>query len=137
MSKAPDLSVFPIPRKGSAKPLSTATPSENTVTATARELGAPLKAQTERERAMQDSRPTASDPEVSRNRQLHEPQVSSGGTSIPAQSGQTVALTVKLDEDRYLRLSDAGRPGPGRLKRRSNQDIMVEALDEWLRRRGL
>ena len=55
----------------------------------------------------------------------------------PALSGQTVATTVKLDEDRYLRLLDAGRPGPGRLKRRTIQELMVEALDEWFAHRGL
>ena len=52
-------------------------------------------------------------------------------------SGQTVATTVKLDENRYLRLADAGRPGPGRLKRRTIQEMVIEALDEWFERRGL
>jgi hypothetical protein len=51
--------------------------------------------------------------------------------------GQTVATTVKLDENRYLRLAEAGRPGPGRLKRRTIQDMVIEALDEWFEKRGL
>ena len=137
MSKAPDLSVFPIPRKGSAKPLSSGASSENASTATARERVAPPDSQTEREQVMQDSRPPATDPEVIKAGRLQEQQVSIKVAPFPPQSGQTVALTVKLDEGRYLRLSEAGRPGPGRLKRRSNQDIMVEALDEWFMRRGL
>src|SRR5271166_539201 len=49
----------------------------------------------------------------------------------PASSGQTVATTVQLDENRYLRLADAGKPGPGRLKRRTIQEMVIEALDEW------
>lgn len=52
-------------------------------------------------------------------------------------SGQIVATTLKLDESRYLRLAEAGKPGPGRLKRRSLQDMLIEALDEWFDRRGL
>ena len=51
--------------------------------------------------------------------------------------GSDVATTVKLDESRYLRLADAGKPGPGRLKRRTIQDMFIEALDEWFERRGL
>ena len=54
-----------------------------------------------------------------------------------APSGQTVATTVKLDENRYLRLAEAGRPGPGHLKRRTIQEMMIEALDEWFEKRGL
>jgi hypothetical protein len=56
---------------------------------------------------------------------------------MPTPSGQTVATTVKLDEDRYLRLADAGKPGPGRLKRRTIQEMVIEALDEWFERRGI
>ena len=55
----------------------------------------------------------------------------------PPTYGQTVATTVKLDENRYLRLMDAGKPGPGRLRRRTIQDMLIEALDEWFERRRL
>ena len=55
----------------------------------------------------------------------------------PPTYGQTVATTVKLDENRYLRLMEAGKPGPGRLKRRTIQDMLIEALDEWFERRQL
>jgi len=51
--------------------------------------------------------------------------------------GQIVATTVKLDENRYLRLMEAGKPSPGRLKRRTIQDMLIEALDEWFERRRL
>jgi hypothetical protein len=51
--------------------------------------------------------------------------------------GAVIATTVKLDEGRYLRLAQAGAPRPGRLRRRTIQDIMVEALDEWLLRHDL
>jgi hypothetical protein len=44
---------------------------------------------------------------------------------------------VKLDESRYLRLADVGRPGPGHLKRRTIQEMIIEALDEWFEKRGL
>jgi hypothetical protein len=62
-----------------------------------------------------------------------------GDSNAPAltSSGQTVATTVKLDENRYLRLADAGKPGPGRLKRRTIQEMVIEALDEWFERRGI
>ncbi len=52
-------------------------------------------------------------------------------------SGQVVATTVKLDENRYLRLAEAGKPGPGRIRRRTIQDMVIQALDEWLERRNL
>ena len=55
----------------------------------------------------------------------------------PPTYGQTVATTVKLDENRYLRLMEAGKPGPGRLRRRTIQDMLIEALDEWFERRHL
>jgi hypothetical protein len=51
--------------------------------------------------------------------------------------GAVIATTVKLDEGRYLRLMEAGAPRPGRVRRRTIQDMFVEALDEWLERRGL
>ena len=44
--------------------------------------------------------------------------------------------SVRLDEDLYIRLCDAGRPRPGQPKRKQNE-IMVEALEEWLNKRGL
>ena len=58
-------------------------------------------------------------------------------TPPPPTYGQTVATTVKLDENRYLRLMEAGKPSPGRLRRRTNQDMLIEALDEWFERRQL
>jgi hypothetical protein len=94
MSKTPDLSVFPIPRKGGARPIDEADPEP-----------APLPSPT--------PRPTAA----------------------PVR-GAVIATTVKLDEDRYLRLMEAGAPRPGRMRRRTLQDMLVEALDEWLERRG-
>lgn len=51
--------------------------------------------------------------------------------------GPVIATTVKLDEGRYLRLMEAGAPRPGRLRRRTIQDMFIEALDEWLERRDL
>lgn len=105
MSKGPDLSAFPIPRKGGAKPLAVDEPRP-----------APQPSI--------DAPPPAAAP----RRQPDPP---------PASSGQIVATTLKLDESRYLRLAEAGKPGPGRLKRRSLQDMLIEALDEWFDRRGL
>jgi len=138
MTKGPDLSAFPIPRKGSARPIvmdeaaESAHPDEqrasegarSSVTRTPPEVGAAVTSPTSvaSPQAASQSRPAA----------RYEQQ---GAT--PSVSGQTVATTVKLDEDRYLRLADAGKPGPGRLKRRTIQEIMVEALDEWFERRGL
>lgn len=107
MSKSPDLSAFPIPRKGSAKPLAV------------EETPRTPKAQPE-PKAAQAPRPAP------------KPQ-----PEPPVSSGQIVATTLKLDESRYLRLAEAGKPGPGRLKRRSLQDMLIEALDEWFDRRGL
>jgi hypothetical protein len=51
--------------------------------------------------------------------------------------GAVIATTVKLDEARYLRLMEAGAPRPGRMRRRTIQDMFIEALDEWMERRGL
>jgi hypothetical protein len=51
--------------------------------------------------------------------------------------GQVVATTVKLDEGRYLRLVSAGAPAPGRLRRRTIQDMLIEALDDWLAKHDL
>lgn len=107
MSKGPDLSAFPIPRKGSAKPLAMDE--------------APLSPKPQ-------SEPKAAEAPRPAPKRQPEPPVS---------SGQIVATTLKLDESRYLRLAEAGKPGPGRLKRRSLQDMLIEALDEWFDRRGL
>lgn len=65
-------------------------------------------------------------PETSRTARREEPLV-----STPAASGQTVATRVKLDENRYLRLADAAKPGPGQLKRRTIREMVIEALDKW------
>lgn len=104
MSKGPDLSAFPIPRKGGARPLAVEEPQR----APERVIEAPAPAAPMRQPA-----------------------------PPPVSSGQIVATTLKLDESRYLRLAEAGKPGPGRLKRRSLQDMLIEALDEWFDRRGL
>ncbi len=107
MSKGPDLSAFPIPRKGNAKPLAVDEPPRSPKPPSEPKI-------TEAPRPVPKRQP--------------EPPVS---------SGQIVATTLKLDESRYLRLAEAGKPGPGRLKRRSLQDMLIEALDEWFDRRGL
>jgi hypothetical protein len=86
MSKSPDLSAFPIPRKGGARPLAV-------------------------DESQPAPKPVLDVPKpVAPMRQPAPPPVS---------SGQIVATTLKLDESRYLRLAEAGKPGPGRLKRRS------------------
>ena len=92
MNKPPDLSVFPIPRKGGARPIAEAEP-------------------------------------------MPEPSPAPRPPPAPVR-GAVIATTVKLDEERYLRLMDAGAPRPGRMRRRTIQDMLVEALDEWLERRG-
>ena len=97
MNKAPDLSGFPIPRKGTARPIPEPEPAP-----------APL--------------PPA--------------PVRTAPAAGPVR-GAVIASTVKLDEGRYLRLMEAGAPRPGRLRRRTIQDMVVEALDEWLERRDL
>ena len=139
MSRAPDLSAFPIPRKGGAKPI-----AGDDVEAA--EVGAGEGAAQE----PPPNAPTTATPEP----QVAAAPPGSGGTKTAAGSvrpaqvprtpiqpsaiyGQTVATTVKLDENRYLRLMEAGKPGPGRLKRRTIQDMLIEALDEWFERRHL
>jgi hypothetical protein len=138
MSKGPDLSAFPIPRKGSAKPIV----MEEAAEATAPEdLGG-------REGASIHTTPAAPAVPPSPEREAAIAGVKTPATQragrpvdppppIPASSGQTVATTVKLDENRYLRLADAGKPGPGRLKRRTIQEMVIEALDEWFERRRI
>jgi hypothetical protein len=93
MSKPPDLSAFPIPRKGTARPIGDDEPA-----------------------------PPPAGPAPTRREPVR---------------GTVVATTVKLDEDRYLRLTQAGAPRPGRLRRRTIQDMVVEAIDEWLARHDL
>jgi hypothetical protein len=133
MSKAPDLSAFPIPRKGGARPIEVDEALESvapTVSEEKKEPQQPVPLPTLS--AVPEPPPTLAEPRKSppRRRIVEEPP-------NLATSGQTVATTVKLDEDRYLRLADAGRPGPGRLKRRTIQDMVIEALDEWFEKRGL
>jgi hypothetical protein len=137
VNKGPDLSAFPIPRKGGARPLSVEepadvvssyeaqgqeTPVNPTLPSTSAYVGTAARSNGLGEAGNIKARPQAQPA-------LHP--------AVPISSGQTVATTVKLDEGRYLRLADAGKPGPGRLKRRTIQEIMVEALDEWFARRGL
>lgn len=137
MSKGPDLSAFPIPRKGGAKPLALDEASERAYRDDNREgEGAshpepvPMQEQTVFHALPINTAPKGSATHL-------RPRAEETLPLAPAPSGQTVATTVKLDENRYLRLADAGRPGPGRLKRRSIQEMVIEALDEWFERRGL
>jgi hypothetical protein len=143
MSKPPDLSAFPIPRKGGARPL-----ADDDTEAVERGAGEGAIA----EQPAPISRPTAASPPnpIAAQQVSGEPREASGASrptrailppraSVPPPQtyGQTVATTVKLDENRYLRLMEAGKPGPGRLKRRTIQDMVIEALDEWFERRRL
>jgi len=128
MSKGPDLSAFPIPRKGGAKPI--AADEANEAADRAEEhLGKGKK-----ESVVQRPPPVTLPKEPSSRQSSVTEILQREATRL---SGQTVATTVKLDEDRYLRLADAGKPGPGRLKRRTFQEMVIEALDEWLERRGI
>jgi hypothetical protein len=145
MSKTPDLSAFPIPRKGTAKPISGDEIDE------ARGEGG--DSQPPEEHVVANSAPSGPEPEpVSAPLSPPTSSRSGGGspratrsavpirapTPPPPQSyGQMVATTVKLDENRYLRLVEAGKPAPGRLRRRTIQDMLIEALDEWFERRQL
>ena len=138
MSKQPDLSAFPIPRKGGARPIASEgsrgmldgeaeRAGEGTQTSEA--VGSPARMS-----PPPDVSPDVPPPKPSAGRQpMPEEAPSSGSLS----SGQVVATTVKLDESRYLRLAEAGKPGPGRMRRRTIQDMVIEALDEWFERRNL
>jgi hypothetical protein len=65
------------------------------------------------------------------------PTISSASDKMVDKVDKKVQMTsVRLDEDLYIRLCDAGRPRPGQPKRKQNE-IMVEALEEWLSKRGL
>ena len=137
MSRAPDLSAFPIPRKGGAKPIT----GEETEGATGE--GGDPRSTTEFTVEGADPHP-GPEPVVTVPRQLPTRTSPRPGRQAirvppaPPQSyGQTVATTVKLDENRYLRLVEAGKPGPGRLRRRTIQDMLIEALEEWFERRQL
>jgi len=133
MSKAPDLSAFPIPRKGGARPIQVDDAMEPTTPTAPPEGGEsqkppPLPVST----AVPARAPMHTEPKRTplQRRMVEE-------APAPGPSGQTVATTVKLDESRYLRLAEAGRPGPGRLKRRTIQEMVIEALDDWFEKRGL
>jgi len=136
MSKGSDLSAFPIPRKGAARPLALegglddigASPEREGEGTSIEQLHPPARATVETPIPAQRS---------AEHRKPARPSAVPPPAPMPVSSGQVIATTVKLDESRYLRLADAGRPSPGRLKRRTIQDIMVEALDEWFERRGL
>jgi len=138
MSKGPDLSAFPIPRKGGATPIAMDDAAERAAVGDQREGGAATLPQ-ESTASVDSPIPTrpvvTTEAERSAIQQLTPKEEAAPPALGP--SGQTVATTVKLDENRYLRLADAGRPSPGRLKRRTIQEIMIEALDEWFERRGI
>ncbi len=128
MSRAPDLSAFPIPRKGGARPI-TDTEAEPPPVSLPSPLPAPLLAAVPPDPPLHSPPPPPPSPPRSARpapRPVPEPV-----------RGAVVATTVKLDEARYLRLMEAGAPRPGRMRRRTIQDMFIEALDEWLERRGL
>ena len=123
MSKAPDLSAFPIPRKGAARPI---------------EVAETAPAAEDVERAGEGAQDPARTPEPA----LPDPgsvhhQVPPPASAPQVSTGRLLATTLKLDGDRYLRLQEAAKPNPGRLRRRTTQEILTEALDEWLTKRGL
>lgn len=142
MSKPADLSAFPIPRKGGAKPIlgeigeaksgagegGDAEPSPPVAVPAAADKPEPTAAA----RASSTTKATS----VTPNPVRPVPAPRAPAAPLPTY-GQTVATTVKLDENRYLRLMEAGKPAPGRLKRRTIQDMLIEALDEWFERRQL
>ena len=139
MSKGPDLSAFPIPRKGGAKPIDM---DEGASAAAAEEQPGGQGARASTAPALPpfpapvNTHPVAPGAAATPAKQ----RVAAAQDAMPAVSapfGQIVATTVKLDENRYLRLAEAGKPGPGRLKRRTIQEMVIEALDEWFERRGL
>ena len=129
MSKAPDLSAFQIPRKGAARPIEAA--GEMSANGGEEREGGitPLSATSLSSAA---SRATTSGQEAAKRSAPPLPTPTS-----QASTGRLLATTVKLDEDRYLRLQEAARPVPGRLRRRTTQEILTEALDEWFAKRGL
>src|SRR5450755_4269970 len=136
MSKAPDLSAFPIPRKGGARPIVGDAAEMAELGAGETELPEPATSIQPLEvtttpvvAAPQPASPSKGATGAARpGRLIHPPRAP---TPPPPTYGQTVATTVKLDENRYLRLMEAGKPSPGRLRRRTIQDMLIEALDEW------
>jgi len=138
MSKGPDLSAFPIPRKGGARPLVMDEAAESAHVDEQEASEGPKSSLTPTKPGAVSAAmaPTALAPLQAASQPRPAARYEQQGATPPV-SGQTVATTVKLDEGRYLRLADAGKPAPGRLKRRTIQEIMVEALDEWFERRGL
>ncbi len=126
MSKGPDLSAFPIPRKGSARPIGLDAPPPAPAVA-----AAPVPA------LSVPAPPISVQPSPLAMPAPPAMPTLAAPPAAPVSQGRLVAATVKLDEGRYLRLAEAGKPEPGRLRRRTIQDIMVEALDEWFQRRGL
>lgn len=137
MTKGPDLSAFPIPRKGGAKPIDVDKAPNETFTEDQRggEGAYLLQPVPMRGQAISDTPPLNAP--IRKSEPQRHPQAEGISPVVTQSSGQIVATTVKLDENRYLRLADAGKPGPGRLKRRTIQEMVVEALDEWFERRGL
>ena len=138
MSKSPDLSAFPIPRKGGARPIS-ADDTLDVESVTSDRAGQGGQTTKIAEPARRTETPDEPSPAARPERPAKARQLPPLAPMPPvtAVSGQVVATTVKLDEGRYLRLVNAGQPGPGRLKRRTIQEMMVEAIDEWFDRRGL
>ncbi len=133
VSKPPDLSAFPIPRKGGARPIELdETPEPTALQAPSEGEGTAAPAPAPAVAVVPPRGHTGTSPKKA---QVQRPIAAETPAAPP--SGQTVATTVKLDENRYLRLAEAGRPGPGRLKRRTIQEMVIEALDEWFERRGL
>lgn len=131
MSKGPDLSAFPIPRKGGARPIALDEATEAAA-------GMPPKAEgTDVLLAPPAPAGAAARPAAIAEAERALPRPAQAAPPAAAVAGQIVATTVKLDASRYLRLAEAGKPGPGRLKRRSIQEMVIEALDEWFERRGL
>ena len=149
MSKTPDLSAFPIPRKGDAKPIvgeDTGPTTRGGGEGGAPEASAPAVPTPETTptrdgvNATLWTSMTGKEPSVAPRapvRSTQHPAVGRTPAPPPQSYGQVVATTVKLDENRYLRLMEAGKPGPGRLKRRTIQDMLIEALDEWFERRRI
>jgi hypothetical protein len=133
MSKAPDLSAFPIPRKGGARPIEIEEAAEASVPPAPQDVERPHTPAPAPVLPLVP--PPAAPAAAPKKAQAQRPTVEEA--AAPTSSGQIVATTVKLDENRYLRLAEAGRPGPGRLKRRTIQEMVTEALDEWFEKRGL
>ena len=143
MTRAPDLSAFPIPRKGGAKPISSdeaENPEEGGGDGGNPEASPPVSLVVAEQPPDVAAAPRPSGPAKGVSvapRPERGGQVPRTPAPPPPTYGQTVATTVKLDENRYLRLMEAGKPGPGRLRRRTIQDMLIEALDEWFERRRL